>query len=387
MGKRGNGEGGIYRRADGVWCASVDLGYAGGKRRRKVVYGKTRRQVAEKLAAMNQARSSGRPVVDDSRRLGDYLEHWLSEVIEPDRKPATAASYRDMVRRHIAPELGHIRLDRLSAMNVRSFLRAKSTQTSVRGRPLSARSVRYLHAILRSALSQAVRDDLVSRNVCELVLPPRSEQQPFQGSYLEPDQARALLSAAEDTRFSTLWRLALTSGLRKGELLALQWDDIDLERGLLTVRRTVSRQAGRGLVEGAPKTAESARTMRLGSGSVEALRQHRELQAVERLRAAQLWKDSGRVFTTPRGTIIDPRNLNRSLDELCAVARVPRIRVHDLRHTCATLLLAEGEPLEVIAERLGHSDARVTSQVYAHVLNTLKYRAADRLDAILARTT
>ncbi len=198
MGKRGNGEGGIYRPADGVWCASVDLGYAGGKRRRKVVYGKTRRQVAEKLAAMNQARSSGRPVVDDSRRLGDYLEHWLSEVIEQDRKPATAASDTDMVHRHIALELGHIRLDRLSAMDVRSFLRAKSTQTSVRGRPLSTRSVRYLHAILRSVLSQAVRDDLDSRNVCELVLPPRSEQQPFQGSYLDPDQARALLSEAEE---------------------------------------------------------------------------------------------------------------------------------------------------------------------------------------------
>jgi len=198
MGKRGHGEGGIYRRADGVWCASLDLGYAGGKRRRKVVYGKTRPAVAEKLAAMNQARSSGRPLVDDSRRLGDYLEHWLSELIEQDRKPATAASDTNMVHRHIAPELGHIRLDRLSAMDVRSFLRAQSTQTSVRGRPLSTRSVRYLHAILRSVLSQAVRDDLDSRNVCALVLPQRSEQQPFQGSYLDPDQARALLSAAEE---------------------------------------------------------------------------------------------------------------------------------------------------------------------------------------------
>ncbi len=173
MGKRGNGEGGIYRRADGVWCASVDLGYAGGKRRRKVVYGKTRPAVAEKLAAMNQARSSGRPLVDDSRRLGDYLEHWLSEVIQQDRKPATPAFYKDRVHRHIAPELRHIRLDRLSAMDVRSFLRAKSTQTSVRGRPLSPRSVRYLHAILRSALSQPVRDDLDLRKVCELVSPPR----------------------------------------------------------------------------------------------------------------------------------------------------------------------------------------------------------------------
>jgi len=190
VGKRGNGEGGIYRRADGVWCASVDLGYAGGKRRRKVVYGKTRRAVAEKLAAMNQARSSGRPLVDDSRRLGDYLEHWLSELIEQDRKPATVASYMDMVHGHVAPELEHIGLDRLSAMDVRSFLRAKSTQTNVRGRPLSPRSLRYLHAILRSALSQAVRDDLDSRNLFELVLPPRSEQQPFQGSYLDPDKAR-----------------------------------------------------------------------------------------------------------------------------------------------------------------------------------------------------
>ncbi len=383
MGKRGNGEGGIYRRADGVWCASVDLGYSAGRRRRKVVYGKTRRAVAEKLAAMNQARSAGRPVVEDSRRLGDYLEHWLIEIVEPDRKPATAASYRDMVRRHIAPELGHVRLDRLSATDVRSFLRTKSMEISARGRPLSSRSVRYLHAILRSALSQAVRDDLVSRNVCELVTPPRGEQEAFRGRHLEPEEARALLAAAEGTRLAALWRLALTAGLRKGEILALRWDDVDLERGLLLVRRSVSRQAGRGLVEGAPKTADSVRTLRLGSGSISALRQHWGRQESERLRARELWADDGRVFATPRGTIIDPRNLNRSLDELCAAAGVTRVRVHDLRHTCATLLLAEGEPLEVIAERLGHSDTRVTSQVYAHVVDDLRQRAADRLDALL----
>jgi len=382
MGKRGNGEGGIYRRADGVWCASVDLGYAAGRRRRKVVYGKTRRQVAEKLAAMTQATAAGRPVVEDSRRLGDYLEHWLREVIEPDRRPATAASYRDMMHRHIAPELGHIRLDRLAATDVRAFLRAKSTEVSARGRPLSSRSVRYLHAILRSALSQAVRDDLVSRNVCELVTPPRTEGESFRGSHLEPDQARALLAAAEGTRLATLWRLALAAGLRKGELLGLRWDDIDLERGVLSVRRSVSRQAGRGLVEGAPKTRESLRTLRLGAGSVAALYEHRGRQAAERALARDLWVDERRVFATPRGTIIDPRNLNRNLDELCALAGVPRIRVHDLRHTCVTLLLAEGEPLEVIAERLGHSDTRVTSQVYAHVVDALRSRAADRLDGV-----
>ncbi len=383
MGKRGKGEGGIYRRADGVWCASVDLGYSAGRRRRKVVYGKTRRAVAEKLAAMNQARSAGRPVVEDSRRLGDYLEHWLIEIVEPDRKPATAASYRDMVRRHISPELGHVRLDRLSATDVRSFLRTKSMEISARGRPLSSRSVRYLHAILRSALSQAVRDDLVSRNVCELVTPPRGEQEAFRGRHLEPEEARALLAAAEGTRLAALWRLALTAGLRKGEILALRWDDVDLERGLLLVRRSVSRQAGRGFVEGAPKTADSVRTLRLGSGSISALRQHWGRQESERLRARELWADDDRVFATPRGTIIDPRNLNRSLDELCTAAGVTRVRVHDLRHTCATLLLAEGEPLEVIAERLGHSDTRVTSQVYAHVVDGLRQRAADRLDALL----
>ncbi len=383
MGKRGNGEGGIYRRADGVWCASVDLGYAGGKRRRKVVYGKTRRQVAEKLATMNQALTAGRPVVEDSRRLGDYLEHWLIEVVEPERKPATAASYRDMVRRHIAPELGHLRLDRLSATDVRLFLRLKSTQPCARGRPLSSRSIQYLHAILRSALSQAVRDDLISRNVCELVAPPRADEQSFRGSHLEPDEARALLAAADGTRLSAMWRLALTSGLRKGELLALRWDDLDLDRGVLTVRRSVSRQAGRGLVEGMPKTRESLRTLRLGAGSVAALCEHRERQAAEQSLARDVWADERRVFATPRGTIIDPRNLNRNLDELCAQAGVPRIRVHDLRHTCATLLLAEGEPLEVIAERLGHSDTRVTSQVYAHVIDDLRVRAADRLDALL----
>lgn len=232
-------------------------------------------------------------------------------------------------------------------------------------------------------LSQAVRDDLVSRNVCELVTPPRSDQVPFRGGHLRPDQARALLAAGERTRLAAMWRLALTAGLRKGELLGLRWEDVDLDAGTLTVRRTVFRQPGRGLVEGRPKTSDSARTLRLGVASVDSLRRHRSGQAAERLRAGELWQGSGRVFTTPRGSTIDPRNVSRLLDELCAVAEVPRIRVHDFRHTCATLLLAEGEPLEVIAERLGHSDTRVTSQVYAHVLDELKQRAADRLDALL----
>jgi integrase len=238
-----------------------------------------------------------------------------------------------------------------------------------------------MHGILRSALNDAMRDELLSRNVAQLVRPPGPSESDYVPEFLDPEQAQAVLDAAKGERLEALWRLAITGGLRKGELLGLCWDDVDLGNGTVTVQRSVGRFVGEGLVDGQPKSRNSKRTIRIGPGMVTALHQHRRGQSRERLRMGRRWTEAGRVFTTPVGTTLDPDNITKEWHRLCDKAGVPRIRFHGLRHTCASLMLAEGEPLEVIADRLGHGDTRVTSQVYAHIIDSLRQRAADRLDS------
>lgn len=382
--RRGRGEGSVYRRKDGTWCAILTLGESDGKRIRKAVYGRTRQDVIDKLAAMQLKRLEGRPVLDSSMRLDDYLKRWLTDVAGPRLRPSTYSSYQDNIRRHINPTLGHIHLNKLTPSHVREFIAAKRLEPSRRGTPLSPQTIRYMHGILRSALNDAMRDELLSRNVVQLVRPPGPSETDYVPEFLDADQARLLLAAAAETRLEAMWRLAITGGLRQGEILALRWDDVDLDNGLLTVRRSLRRYVGDGIVDGEPKSKNSRRTMRIGANMVAALRQHHRGQAAERLAMGERWVDSGRVFTTPIGSTLDPRNVLRDFKELCKTAGVPVMRFHSLRHTCATLMLAEGEPLEVIADRLGHGDTRVTSQVYAHIIDGLRQRAADRLDVMFS---
>jgi integrase len=191
------------------------------------------------------------------------------------------------------------------------------------------------------------------------------------------------LAEARQDRLYAVWAVALAAGLRKGEALALRWQDVDLEAGTLRVSQTVQRVAGK-LVFSEPKTARSRRTVPLSPVAVTALRAHRAMQATERLRAGTLWHDSGLVFTTTVGTALDPRHLNRLFDDLCRRANIRRVRVHDLRHTCASLLLAQGVEPKVIMETLGHSQISTTMDLYAHVLPALQRQAATRMDDLLS---
>jgi integrase len=380
--RRGRGEGSIYQRSNGTWCAMLTAGLVDGRRVRKSVYGRTRQDVVAKLARMQQKRLEGRPVLDSSIRLDAYLDRWLTEVAGPRLRPSTYESYRDNIRLHINPQLGHIHLNKLAPGDIREFIAAKRQEISRRGTPLSPQTIRYMYGILRVALNDAMRDELISRNVVQLVRPPGPSESDYVPQFLDANQARAVLAVAAETRLEAMWRLAITGGLRQGELLALCWDDVNLDAGQLTVRRSLRRFVGSGLVDGEPKSKNSRRIMRIGPGMVDSLRRHHRLQAAERLAAGQRWTDSGRVFTSPIGSTLDPRNVSRDFKALCVEAGVPQMRFHSLRHTCATLLLAEGEPLEVIADRLGHGDTRVTSQVYAHIIDSLRQRAADRLDSM-----
>jgi integrase len=405
--RRANGEGTITKRSDGRYQAAAYVFRPDGTRTRKFVYGKTRDEVSDKLIEMQSKTRQGIPAATSAMPFGDYLTYWLT-VIAPTRlKPATLNSYEGLSRLYIRPALGKKRLNRLSPTDVRLFLAAfkdgclcclrgvdvarpeeERTCCAVRKcceRRPSARTVQYVHAVLRSALQQAVREELIARNVAKIVETPTVQREEVRP--LDAAEARLLLRAARDHRLYALWLLLVSTGLRRGEVLGLTWSDVDLAGGQLRVRRNLQR-IKRELIFGTPKTARSIRTVSLPKRCVEALHAHRAKQDEERKVAGAKWKPldhqpGGLIFTTSTGRATDPRSLNRMLTILCTKANVRRVRVHDLRHTCASLLLAQGVDARIIMETLGHSTITMTLDTYAHVMQTTLRAAADRMDDAL----
>ncbi len=376
MAKRGQNEGSIYKRRDGRWTAAVSLGYKDGKRWRKTFYGKSRREVREKLSTALRAHQQGLPVAPERQTVGQFLERWLSDSVKPSVRPLTYDRYEQLVRLHISPALGRIDLPKLSPQHVQAFLNQK------RAHELSPRTVQYLHATLRRALGRALKWNMVARNVATLVDVPRVQRPEVQPFSLE--QARTILDAIRGNRFEALYSVALAVGLRRGEALGLRWDDVDLDAGTLKVRTALQRIDGKlQLVE--PKTSRSRRTIALPDMAVAALRSHRARQLQERLLAGSRWQDTGMVFTTSIGTYMEPRNLTRHFSRTIKNAGLPPKRFHDLRHTCASLLLAQGVHARVVMEILGHSQIGLTMDTYSHVAPSLQRDAAGRMNDALTR--
>ena len=384
--RRAAGEGSVHKRKQGGWQGSVAVGLVGGRRKRKTVYGATQREVLEKLAAIRRVLDAGLPVgTSRPMTLGDYLEAWLCDTLPTVVRPSTAESYSSLVRQHIIPGLGHHRLDKLTAVHIRAFLRDKSTQTSPRTkRPLSSRTMQYLHAVLRLALEQARRDDLVVRNVAGLVAGPKVQRPEIEP--LTPEEAGRLFAQAATDRLSPLWLLVTSLGLRRGEALALRWEDVDLDRGHLRVKASVQRVGGKLVRAEMSKTKSSRRALPLPAVVVETLRAHRAVQVQERL-ASEVWIDDMLVFTTSIGTPLEPRNVLRSFHTLCDRAEVRRVRIHDLRHAAASFMLLQGVDMRVVMGTLGHSRLATTSDLYTHLLEPVQRAAADRMDDLLRQVT
>jgi integrase len=372
--RRGHGEGNVYRRADGRWAARVSVGYRNGKRSRRWVYGKTRGEVANKLRDTIQSHQQGSLVEPGRVTVGQFLTRWLEDCARPKLRPRTLVSYTQMIRLHIAPGLGPIPIQRLTPQQIQSWLNDR------RKAGLSPRTCQYARAILRSALEQGLRWGVVSRNVSTLVESPRVPRHEIRP--LQPDQARALLEAVRAHRLGALFTVALALGLRQGEALGLQWDAVDFQAGALAVRRALQRVGKQWqLVE--PKSERSRRVIALPRVAVVALRAHRVRQKRERLLAGGDWKEAGFVFTTRMGTPLDPINLTKTFKRLLRAAGLPSIRFHDLRHTAATFLLAQGVDARTIMETLGHSQISLTLNTYSHVLPSLQQDAARRMNSLL----
>jgi integrase len=390
--KRGQGEGSIYRRKDGRWVSEVQLGFRNGKRERKFVYGKTRKEVADKLTDILNKQRQGLPIVADKQIVKQFLDHWLEDCIRPTVRLSTYISYEQQIRLRIIPEIGHIKLSMLSPQHIqtmiKNLLKTQLQPRSKKNNPgpvklLSAKTVKYQLSILRMALSKAESWGLVGRNVAKLVDPPPVPK--YKVEPIEAGEAKAFLNAIEGDRFEPLFSVALALGLRRGEALALTWDNVDLENKTLRVTGSLQRLKGK-LVIQPPKTEKSDRVLDIPKILLQKLREHRSRQLEEKMAVGQNWQETGLVFTTSLGTPIDPRGVKRKLDSILKKAEMRHYRVHDLRHFFAALLLAQGVELKVVSELLGHADIRITGDIYAHVLPSLKKQTIDLMNIILTGT-
>lgn len=368
--RRGNGEGAIFRRADGQWCTTATIGYdANGKRRRRTLYGPTRDAVSEKLKKLHGDILNG--AVIDAQRLtvAKFLERWLQDVSRPSIRPATYRSYAGLIRLHINPSLGGVQLSKLVPPQVQGLYATLERA----GR--SPRLREMVHAVLHKAFDQAVKWNLMMRNVCDAVEKPRAPKKAMQ--VLTIEEVGRFLKVAKADRLSALYVLAVATGLRQGELLGLQWQDVDLDAGTLAVRRQLSEDAGV-LQFTEPKSDKGRRRVDLPAFAVKALRAHRKRMLKE-------GTPGPLVFCDTDGKPIRKSNLlRRSFFPLLTEAKVPRVRFHDLRHTSATLLLTQGVHPKVVQERLGHSQISLTLDTYSHVLPSMQKDAAAKLDSLLA---
>ena len=374
-GRRGHGEGSVFQLPDGRWRAMVDLGYVDGRRKRKAATRATRREAVEWLREAQQSHEAG-ALVSRTPTVAEWFVVYLDEHAAVRLRPRTLANYRRAVERHIVPTLGRLRLDKVRPEHLTKLYRDKVASG------LSPATVRYLHAVIRAAFGLAVRWGRIPRNVALLVEPPTSAHSEV--TPLSVDEARALLVAAAGVRLGARWVVGLSLGLRQGEALGLWWEDVDLAAGVVRVRRQLLRpdEAGAPLTFGPVKSARSRRTLALPGRLAELLAEHRDKQAAER-DAAEAWADGRLVFATAGGTPIDHRNDAREFKKLCERASIPPYRVHDLRHTAATLLIAQGQHARVVMEVLGHSQIAVTMNVYGHVMDPQMRDAADAVDEAL----
>jgi integrase len=314
--------------------------------------------------------------------VAEYLAYWLDSYAQHNTRTSTYTSYAMNVRAHITPSLGHIALQKLTPSQLQAFYsgRLKGGRADGKSGGLSGRTVRLLHSILREALHHAVKQQLVMRNVADATDPPKGKRPPVK--VWDQEQVLRFLAVAETDYYNPLWLVNALTGLRRGELLGLRWEDVDLDRSVLQVRQALVEVAGKRQFE-EPKTASGKRQVELGASCVAALRAHRSRQVEQRLLLGPAWQDTGLVFTTAGGKALMPTNLDRRFKQLLRQAALPDIPLHALRHTHATLLLKNGEHPKIVQERLGHANIGITLDTYSQVLPGMQRKAADGLDEAL----
>jgi integrase len=374
--RRGHGEGSVYQLR-GQWVAQVDAGRTVTGRRRYLRA--TRRTKAEALAQLPALRRRAAATTPESRdrTVAAYLREWVRDVAPDTVRAATARDYAGVIERHLVPHVGDHKLDKLTPMHVAKMLRDMEAEG------YSPRTRQYARSILRRALSWAAQAGLVQVNAAALAQGPKVPTSAKLTDKLTAAEARKVLDTAKGDRLEALAVLVLRRGLRRGEALGLRWVDVDLDAGELTVSGSLKEEPGGRSYVDAPKTFASARTIPLGAEVTAALRAHRKRQAAEQLAAGALWRDRGYVFTRTDGRPLSLNATSQWFSALTEQAGIGRRRLHASRHTCATLMLDEGVPLEVVSAVLGHSNLSITATVYARVTADSKRRALAQIDAAI----
>ena len=376
MTKRANGESSIVKGDDGRFHGYVSMGLKeGGKRDRRHVAAVKRADAVRMVRQLEEQRDAG--VVLTSGRgvsVEQWMNTWLDTIASRKVRPSTLAGYRTCLKR-INPVLGHHRLDKLQPEHLEAFY------TRLEADGLSSTTALLHHRVISRALKVAMQRGRVARNVATLVDAPTARREEVQS--LTAAEARKLLEVATELPNGARWSVALALGLRQGEALGLLWDAVDLDAGTLTVRRALQRQAGEGLVLVEPKSRAGRRTIKLPDALRDALRVHRVRQTEQRLAAGNVWEDRGFVFCQPTGRPIDRRRDWQDWKTLLKAAGVRDARLHDARHTAATLLLQQGVPARVVMDILGHSQISLTLGTYSHVVLELAQEAAERMGKAL----
>jgi integrase len=359
--RRSRGEGTIYQRSDGLWVAQITLP----DDKRKTKYSKDQKTAREWLLALRNQLRDGLLPEDDKITVSQFFGRFTNEVLQYKVKPKTLDSYTSLINLHILPTLGYIKLIDLKPYHLQELYNQKKQSG------LSNRTVQYIHAVIHRTLQQALRWGMVARKVSNLVEAPRPDKKTPVTFTIE--ESKRFLEFVKDDRLYPLYATAIGCGLRLGELLALDFSDLNFKANTISVKRNLQYIRGKGLVIGEPKSSKSIRSVVMPGLVVDALREHHQ----------RTGKVSGWVFATSNGTPFSPRNIQRHFKITLEKAGLPYIHFHSLRHFTATSLLLAGVHPKVVQEMLGHSQISVTMDIYSHVLPTMQEEAADKLNQLL----
>ena len=375
----------VRKRGDS-WEVCLDLApdpTTGRRRRRYLTIRGSKKDALRALTAAERQRDTGIDILPGKLTVAAYFERWLTDYAAVKVAPTTFARYTGITRHHVVPAIGHLKLADLRPQHLQNayalWLRPGSRRDGS-GKALSSQTVLHHHRLISEALEQAVRWQLIALNPAHAVSAPRVDRTEVR--VLDPEGVGRLLEAARETPFYTFVYLSIRTGARLGELLGLQWSDITLDAGQMHIRRTLKR-IDRRVTLGPTKTRRSERPVDLSRETVQVLREHRRQQVEQRLATGAAYTDSNLVFATETGHYYDDSNLRRSFRKILQAAGLTALRIHDLRHCAASLMLKAGTPITTVAERLGHASTTTTYALYAHSVPGSQSEAAEALDALL----
>ena len=377
--RRGHNEGSVFYLASrDRWV--VDVSVSLGKRKR--YYFKTKQEAVRKKNEILREVERGTLATGPQRKLGEYLEDWLENVHKDKLRISAYVKYRKLIR-YIIPELGDIWLQKLMPEQVRQFYTKMGKEGGAQKQGLSTKTVHEIHGVLHLALENAVRWGYLARNVCDLVDPPSIVSR--EPTPLTLEQAQALLKSIREYRLEVLLTVAVVTGMRRGELLALRWSNVDFDRKTLLVLHTVDYIPKYGYVENEPKTKSGKRSISLPAFLVDVLKDQRKKLLERQLKLGEAWENRDLVFPDLHGGYFNPGYLDKLFARLLREAGVPHMHFHDLRHSAATILLAMGVNIKVIQELLGHSDIAITLRVYGHLLPSMQAEAVEKWESVFSR--